>query len=89
MSTHLKWYPPPKDKDEDRQYISYLKYDLADRLGERNGSEVENLGFVDKKIIPFLEGIIAGDKEGKKAENAKTLIDAIIQYGKVELIIEA
>lgn len=84
MSTSLYWRPLPQEPKE--RSIYNLKWALAKKLGEYDGSVSENLGTVDGSLIPFLEGILAaGDKD--MAEDAQNLIDAINQYGKVQLLI--
>lgn len=90
MSTHMKWYPPPPELEDDKYYISSLKFVLAEKLGDwgSSGSTCQNLGFVGPAIIPFLQGIIAGNGSGDMARDAEKLIEAIKQHGKVELKIE-
>ena len=83
MSTSLYWRELPKEPSDHN--IHDLKRIMASKFGQNDGSLGENLGTVDKDLIPFLEGIaIANDN---MAEDAKSLIEAIKKYGEVELII--
>ncbi len=86
MSKDLNWYPPPKDRAGNSIYA--LKRLMAEKFGTYDGSMSENLGFVGEELIPFLDGIIAGNGSGDMARDAKKLKDAIEKYGQVELIIE-
>lgn len=84
MSTSLYWKPLPEEPKERSLYS--LKWALAKKLGEYDGSVSEDLGIVDSSFIPFLEGIAAaGDKD--TATDAESLIDAIKKHGKVQLVI--
>ena len=60
---------------------------FAKKLGSYDGSVGESLGTVDREMIPFLEGIIAGANDPSTAEDAESLIEAIKKYGKVVLTI--
>lgn len=83
MSSDLYWLPPPKDQVKND--IGYLKYDIGKYYDEEyNGENMDRMA--DKEIIPFLKGIIAvGTKEQKM--DAEKLICAIEKYGEVQLII--
>lgn len=84
MSTSLYWSQVPDIKEYN---IHCLKYILAKKLGSYDGSMSEDLGVVDKKLIPYLEGI--ADTGGDVGADAKKLIDAINKYEKVQLTIHS
>jgi len=84
MSTSLYWSPLPEQPKE--RSIHDLKWTLAKKLGQYDGSCSESLGVVDNDLIPFLEGIAAAGDKGMR-DDATELIDAIKKYGKVELTI--
>lgn len=94
MSSSLYWLPPPKARKENSIYN--LKHTLSKYLDpDWNGDGYSTM--VDKKIIPFLKGLIAAwqrqsedkpnDPFGPKAciKEAQSLIDGIEQYGEVEV----
>jgi hypothetical protein len=87
MSTSLYWTPPPSTRKE--YNIGSLKYEFAKMLGEYDGSCSENLGLVGKEIVPYLDGIIAGNGNGDMARDAQKLKEAIEKYDQVELIIHS
>lgn len=87
MSTSLYWMPPPQDRKEEN--IGSLKWDFAKKWGEYDGSCSENLGFIGKDEIPYLQGIVTGNGGGDMSRDAQKLIAAIEKYGKVELIIHS
>lgn len=85
MSTSLYWSPIPKDPKEASLYS--LKWVMAKKFGQYDGSVGEDLGRVDADLIPFLEGIAATN--GDMSEDAKELIDAIRKHGEVQLTIHS
>ncbi len=83
MSSDLYWLPPPKDQKKND--IGYLKYEIGRYFNEDyNGENIDRM--VDSDIIPFLQGIIAVADANRKSD-AQKLIDAIKKYGEVQLII--
>lgn len=86
MSKTLNWYPPPKERASNSIYS--LKRLMAEKFGQYDGSMSENLGLVGEELIPFLDGIIAGNGSGDMARDAQKLKTAIEKHGQVELIIE-
>jgi hypothetical protein len=84
----MKWYPPPRELDDDKYYVSSLKHILARKIGSYDGSTCQDLGYVDASLVPFLDGLIAGTTDNYIIRDAERLIEAINQYGKVELRIE-
>lgn len=85
MSTSLYWEPPPQKRTEDEIYS--LKWILAKKFGQYDGSMAENLGMIGKNIIPYLEGIMDCGTQSM-AEDAKKLIEAIEKYGEIEIYIK-
>jgi hypothetical protein len=94
MSSSLYWLPPPKARKENSLYN--LKHALSKYLDpEWNGEGYSMM--VDKKIIPFLKGLIAAwqrQPEGKANDpfgprecikEAESLIFGIDRYGEVEI----
>jgi len=87
MSTSLYWSRVPVEPKEESLYS--LKWTLARKLWDSDGSCVESTIIVGKELIPFLEGIIEGNGSGDMGRDAKKLIEAINQYGKVQLCIRS
>lgn len=86
MSTCLYWRGLPKEPKDSELYA--LKWIMAKKLGDHDGSVTENLGAVDESLIPFLEGVVAAATEKSDVqEAAKDLIKAIQKHGRVELVI--
>lgn len=85
MSTSLYWSKipePPKDNN-----IGSLKWTLAKKLWDSDGSLGESPTTIGKEWIPFLEGIIEGNGSGDMARDAKKLIEALQMNGKVNVTI--
>jgi hypothetical protein len=87
MSTSLYWSRVPVEQTEYDLYS--LKWALARKLWDSDGSCGESSIIVDKELIPFLDGIIVGNDNGDMAEDAKQLKNAIEDYGKVQLFIHS
>lgn len=87
MSTSLYWSVIPPEPKEDNLYS--LKWTLAKKLGNSDGSCSEDLGQVGSDLIPFLEGIAEGNGSGDMGRDAQKLIDAIKKHGKVQLTIHS
>lgn len=86
MSTSLYWSIIPKAPKE--HCIGALKYDLAKKLWDTDGSYGDGHADIGEEIIPYLEGIIAGNGNGEMSQDAKKLIHAINKYGRVRVFIE-
>jgi hypothetical protein len=81
MSTDLYWAPPPA---EVKDYDIDLKWEIGKYFDEKyNGDAIDTM--VDKSIIPFLKGIIAGSPNNYKKAEANKLIGGINKYGRVQL----
>ena len=82
MSSSLSWEPPP---EETKKHYIDLKYEIGKYFDSdyNGGSESWE---ADKSLIPFLQGI-ASVGEPHQKRDARELIDAIENYGKVILTI--
>ena len=79
MSVSMYWYKPPSEKKE--LGSSYgLKWPLAERYGQHDGSCYENF-ILGENDLPFLEGIEAASKYPE----VTNLIADIRRYGSVEV----
>lgn len=85
MSTTLYWSRLPVEPTENG--LNSLKRVLARKIWDSDGSCGEGKEVVDEELIPFLEGIVEGNGGGDMGKDAKELIEAIRQYGKVQLCI--
>lgn len=85
MSTSLYWREPPREPDG--ELLGYdLKWVIAKKYLDHDGTLQEDWFDVGKDVVPFLEGVIAatvGDEALKK--EAQELIDLIEKYGTVQL----
>jgi hypothetical protein len=81
MSTSLYWAPPPV---EVREWNVDLKWEIGRYFDEQyNGGTMDTM--VDRSIVPFLKGIIAGTSDKDKKASADSLIQGINKYGRVQL----
>ena len=87
MSTDLYWSRLPVIPEEKSIYS--LKYTLAKKLWNSDGSSGEDTLVVGGELIPFLEGIACGNGSGDMGRDANKLIDAIKKYGQVQLCIHS
>jgi len=87
MSTSLYWSRVPVEPKENSLYS--LKWTLARKIWDSDGSCGESTEIVGEELIPFLEGIVEGNGSGDMGRDAKKLIEAIRQYGKVQLCIHS
>ncbi len=72
MSTSLYWSRVPVKPSENSLYS--LKYVLAKKLWDSDGSGGQGYVIVGKELIPFLEGIESGNGSGDMTnENNLTL----------------
>jgi hypothetical protein len=88
MSTSLYWRPIPLEPK--KSSIGSLKYDLHEEVfGSDHGDASVSHGphQVGKELLPFLRGIIDGNNDGEKKQDAIKLMSAIHQHGKVEILI--
>lgn len=82
----MYWTPPPSQLKETN--IDSLKRTLATYI-DPNWNGFSDSWVVDSDIIPFLNGIIAGNGSGDMAREAKSLIEGIEKYGQVQVIIHS
>lgn len=87
MSTSLYWSRVPIEPKEESLYS--LKWSLAKKIWDSDGSIGEDTVIVGQEIVPFLEGIAEGNGSGDMGRDAKKLIEAISKYGKVQLSIHS
>lgn len=87
MSTSLYWSRVPIEPKEND--IGYLKRVLARNIWDTDGSCSESEEIVDEGLIPFLEGVVAGNCDGDMALDAKELIEAIRKYKQVHLCLHS
>lgn len=86
MSKGLYWSViPPEPKEVG---ISNLKWTLAKKIWNSDGSCGEGPTIAGDELIPFLEGIIVGNGSGDMARDAQKLINAINKHGKIHLFIQ-
>lgn len=87
MSTSLYWSKVPVEPKENCLYS--LKFTLARKLWDADGSCSQAPIRVGKELIPFLEGIEAGNNTGDMGRDARKLINAIESNGEVQLHIHS
>lgn len=84
MSTNLFWRPPPVDP-EGECLSKGLKYAIARKLWDHDGSLGGDWITIDESFIPFLEGIAAAASERETRRDAETLIEQIRKLGAVQV----
>ncbi len=88
MSTNLFWRPLSAVRNG-RCLSKELKYILAPKIWDDDGSMSENPIEVDDEFIPCLDGIIDAAATGSElCRAAQELKAAIERYGRVEILIE-
>ena len=85
MATNLYWATPSR---RDRVLGYQLKFILAPRLWEHDGSLGSDHTPVGRDLIPFLEGVVAATGVREVKAEAQKLIDLIERYGEVEIWLE-
>jgi hypothetical protein len=83
MSFGLYWRPVPKEVPPARDLPVALKYPLARRYFDHDGT-LRGEMLVTKAHIPYLEGLADGSS-GEVAEGARELIAAINEHEIVDL----
>ena len=87
MSTSLYWSIIPK---EPKDYcIDSIKYEIAKRIWGTDGSCGEGYHKIGKELVPFLEGIIAGNGSGDMSVDAQKLINAITEHEEVQICLKS
>ena len=86
MSRSLYWDIIPTEKEEND--IDSLKKVLARKVWDAEGTIHQPKTIVNSNLIPFLEGIVAGNGSGDMGRDASKLIEAINQHGEVYIYID-
>lgn len=77
MSFDLHWRPMPRSF-EDVEGAYQLKWALANRFGDHDGSCKEDFGVLHEDLVPWLEGVRDGaGTRSELAEEAQRLIDCL------------
>ena len=85
MSTNLYWRPVPKA--DPGHHLDQIKYRIAPRLWGHDGSLHGDPVEIGQEMLGYLEGLHDAGSETVASE-AQELIDAIRDYGAVELLIQ-
>lgn len=83
MSFSLYYRPVPKEIPPPRDLPVGLKYVIAPRWFDHDGS-LRGRCVLDKRHVPYLEGI-ADANRGEASQGAAELVGAIGEHGAVEL----
>ena len=83
MSTNLYYRPVPKEPKESC-FAYQLKFHIAPKLWEHDGSLCSDWTTIGKEWIPFLEGLVSAGNEEVSGE-AKKLIELLNKYDEVQL----
>lgn len=78
MSSSMYWRPAPKERPPARPLSDDLKYRLARRLWDHDGSVGGDEVELGKEDLPYLEGLADGGVDG-----ADDLVAAIHDHGRV------
>ncbi len=87
MSTNLFWAPVTASAD--RSLPKALKYIIARRLWDHDGSLSGEPVVINASEVPYLEGIRDATSDTDVNRAARQLIEAIIKHGTIELSIRA
>ncbi len=87
MSTNLFWQP--ETSRADRSLPKALKYIMARRLWDHDGSLSGDPVVINASEVPYLEGVRDATSDVDVNRAAKQLIEAIIKHGTIELSIRA
>lgn len=79
MSASMYWRPVVRKPDGEHVPDS-LRYRLAQRIWDQDGSPPTDKDEIGPEIIPYLEGLHDGGVAG-----AEDLIEAIRQHGSIEI----
>jgi len=85
MSNNLYWSEIPKEPKE--YSIGGLRYILAKKIWDSDGSCGQGKETIGIEIVPFLEGIEEGGQGNQASIDARKLINAILKNGKVHIYI--
>lgn len=86
MSTNLYWRPTPKPQE--KSLSKQLKYILARKYWDHDGSLTGEPMALTSDDVPYLAGVRDGSSDVDCARSAQELIDAIAKFGTVEILIQ-
>lgn len=87
MSTSIYWEPVEKKK-EHKHITDQLKYILAPRFWDHDGSLRGDDVFLTASEIPYLSGVRDGSRDKDVVKGVDVLIEAIQKYGMVKIWLE-
>ena len=87
MSTSIYWEPVEQRK-EHKHITDQLKYILAPRYWDHDGSLSGNEIYLGVSEIPYLCGIGDGTRDNEVREGIEILVTAIKKYGCVKIWLE-
>lgn len=82
----MYWRPVPKLPKESC-FAYQLKYHIAPKLWEHDGTLSEEWTTVGKELLPYLEGLVSAGNEEVSSE-AKKLIGLIEKYDEVQVCLQ-
>ena len=85
MTTFGLWWAPPPEEMGWKSAEDQLKYLLAPRLWDHDGSLRSPAIVVGEELILYLEGVKAATTIEDVYDGANRLINAITQYGRIQL----
>jgi hypothetical protein len=87
LSTALCWRPVPQEPDGNYIGASVsIKYIIAREVWDHDGSSCEDWVTVDKKLIPFLRGVMAAiATENDVWHDAQEIIELIQRHQQIQL----
>ena len=87
MSTSIYWEPVEQRK-EYPHITDQLKYILAPKYWDHDGSLRGEDVYLTREDIPYLSGVSDGSRDADVRKGIKILIDAINKYGSVKIWLE-
>lgn len=87
MSVNLYYRPVPKEPKESC-FAYALKFHIAPRLWEQDGSMSEGWTTINKEWIPYLDGIVSAEANEDVAKEAEKLIGLLNKYDEVQLSLQ-
>ncbi len=87
MSSSIYWEPVEKKKEQ-KPITDQLKYILAPRFWDHDGSLRGEDVYLTEAEVHYLSGVSDGSRDKDVREGIKILIDAINKYGGVKIWLE-